>query len=485
MSARGAMQHVELEEAAAAPAVVAEPPARRRGRWWPVVGVAAVLVGALAVTQSVLDSRERAAQERLAATPGVVRPVDADVGVLWRPDPAAEAVLLQGIDAGGAMVGLAVADDGSQAFVGIDQRTGEQRFSTPLLGPDAARARSLDRSAAGTCVPVPAASAPTRQAVCLVSDGFVQYGDEGVETRKPATTTHVVVLDTADGHVVADTPAPAATATALAVLPGLAVVFDPDAGVIGRDLLTGAVRWTYGPPTPAVYRRSFAGDLQLFGVDGMVGVAVPGWTAALLSPSGEVLRAARPGDGDFVIDPVAGRLALLTSTGSGALRSTLVQRGHEDVDLPGGLLTLSVDDGSVPGLVLTSDVSLRAWDAATGRARWKADVVASVNALVLDGRVYLSTQAGVVALDARTGEVAWRGATTEGNVPGFVATDGERLVVADQPVVGGPRSELVAFALDDGHAEWRVPFPDGLRSSVALGHLLLGWGDDGRLVVLG
>ena len=98
--------------------------------------------------------------------------------------------------------------------------------------------------------------------------------------------------------------------------------------------------------------------------------------------------------------------------------------------------------------------------------------------------MYLSTQNGVVALDGRTGEVVWRGETTEGNVPGFLATDGEHLVVADQPVVGGPRSELVALALDDGHAAWRVPFPDGLRSSVAVGHLLLGWGDDGRLVVL-
>lgn len=480
---RSAMQHVELDEVVAAPAVVADPPARRRGAWWAVAGIAAAVVAALVVTQSVLDARERAARQRLAATPGVVRPIDPDIGVLWRPDPTEQAVLLQGIDTGPAMVGLAVAADGSQAFVGLDPRTGEQRFSTPLLGPDAVRARSLDRSAAGTCLPVPVDAGPPTQAACLVSDGFVQYGDEGVETRKPATTTRVVVLDTGDGRVVADTAAPGATA--LAVLPGLAVVSVPDAAVTGRDLRTGAVRWTYGPPSPGADRRSFAGETRLFAVDGVVAVAVPGWTAALLSPSGAVLRASAPGDADVVVDPVSRRLALLSSTGSGALRSTLVQRGRHDVDLPGGLLPLTVDDGSVPGLVLTSDVSLRAWDSVTGERRWTADVVASVNAMVLRGRVYLSTQAGVVALDGRTGEVAWRGATTEGNVPGFVVTDGEHLVVADQPVVGGPRSELVALGLDDGTAAWRVPFPDGLRSSVAVGHLLLGWGDDGRLVVLG
>lgn len=481
--ARGAMQHVELDEAVALPEPVALPPARRRGLWWGAVGGVALLVGALAVTQSVLDTRERAAQERLLATPGVVRPVGADVGVLWRPDASTEAVILQGIAAHGAVLGLALAADGSQAFVGVDQRTGRQRFSTPLLGPDPVRARSLDRTAAGMCVAVPDGSAEPRQAACLVSDGFVQVGDEGVETRKPATSTRVVVLSTADGQVVADTSAPGATA--LAVLPGIAVVSSPDTGVAGRDLLTGAVLWRYSPPVPGADRRSFAGDARLFGADGVVAVSVPGWTAALLSPSGRLLRASQPGDADVVVDPVDHRLALLSSTGSGALRSTLVQVGRADVELPGGLLPLSVDDGSLPDLVLTSDSSLRAWDAVTGDARWKSDVVASVNAMVLGGRVYLSTQSGVVALDGRTGEVAWRGSTTEGNVPGFLVTDGQNLVVADQPVVGGPRSELVALALDDGHDVWRVPFPDGLRSSIAVGHLLLGWGDDSRLVVLG
>ena len=176
---------------------------------------------------------------------------------------------------------------------------------------------------------------------------------------------------------------------------------------------------------------------------------------------------------------------LLSSSGSGAQRSTLVQRGREDVDLPGDVLPLTVDDGSVPGLVLTSDVSLRAWDAVTGEQRWKSDVVASVNALVLGGRVYLSTRPGSSRSTGARARCVWRGETTEGNVPGFLVTDGEHLVVADQPVVGGPRSELVAFAVEDGHSIWRVPFPDGLRSSVAVGHLLLGWGDDGRLVVLG
>ena len=480
------MQHVELDEAGV-PVPTRQPRARRRGTGWWVVGTALVVVAVLVATQAVLDARERAAAERLAATPGVVRSLGADVGVLWRPDPAATAVIVQRIDVDGAVLGLAVADDGSQAFVSLDQRTGRQRFSTPLLGPDPARARSLDRTAAGTCVAVPVDEGSPDQAACLVSDGFVQYGDEGVETRKPATTTRVVVLDTRDGHVVADTSAPGATA--LAALRGLAVVAVPgrdgQTEVTGRDLFTGEVRWRFSPPLPGADRRVFAGEVRLFAVDGLVGVTIPGWTATVLSSSGEVLRESRPGDADHLLDPVAGRLVLLSTTGSGALLSTLVERGRADVDVPGEVLPFTVDDGSVPDLVLTSSGNVRGWDAATGESRWTSDVVASVNALLLDGRVYVSTRAGVAALDGRTGDLLWRASTAGSTVPGFVVTDGRQLVTTEQPVGGGNISDLAAFALDDGRTLWRVAFPDNLWSSAAVGHLLIGWGRDGRLVVLG
>ena len=225
--------------------------------------------------------------------------------------------------------------------------------------------------------------------------------------------------------------------------------------------------------------------MRLFSVEDLVGVAVPGWTATVLSGSGTVLRAGQPGDADHLVDPVAGRFALLSSTGSGSLRTTLVQRGRDDVDLPGAVLVPTVDDGSVPDLVLTSGGSLRGWDAVAGSARWKSDVVASGNAVVLGGRVHVSTRSGVVALDGETGEVVWRGATTEDHVPGSIATDGRLLLVAERPVVGGAPSDLVAYAATDGRTVWRSGLPDGLRTSIPVGHLLLGWGDDGELAVLG
>ena len=128
---------------------------------------------------------------------------------------------------------------------------------------------------------------------------------------------------------------------------------------------------------------------------------------------------------------------------------------------------------------------MRASSAATGESRWKSDVVASVNALLLDGRVYVSTRRGLVALDGRTGDLLWQASTAGSTVPGFVATDGRQLVTTEQPVGGGNISNLAAFALDDGRTLWRVSFPDNLWSSAAVGHLLIGWGRDGRLVVLG
>ena len=96
----------------------------------------------------------------------------------------------------------------------------------------------------------------------------------------------------------------------------------------GRDLRAGDVRWRFSPPLPGADRRAFAGEVRLFAVDGLVGVTIPGWTATVLSSSGQVIRASRPGNADHVVDPVAGRAVLLYSSGSGGLWSTLVERGR-------------------------------------------------------------------------------------------------------------------------------------------------------------
>ena len=474
------MQDVELEDVRAVPVSSADlGPSRSRVRWWWFPVVAAVVVAALVGYQALLDQRERTAVARFAAVPGVVLPVDSDVQVLWRPTPAQSDLVQDGLESDGAFVGLSVADDGSQAVIAVDQRTGDVRWSTPVAAPDATRAQSIDGRDAGRC-----AMASTEQVVCLVGSGPRRVEAATSPDVGATTTPRVVVVDTRDGRVVADHAA--AAATSIALLPGLAVLGAPGADVTAQDLLTGEVRWRYAPPGAGadLSQAAFSSSAQVFSAGDLVGVTNPGWSVGLLNASGELVRTPIPAVAGYRYDAVTGRLALLSTTQSGQFSSTLVAVGRDDVDLTGTYLDVAVDDGSVPDLVLTSDGSLRGWDARTGASRWTSDETATGSALVLRGRVYVPTMTGTVALDARTGEIVWRSIVTPGHVPGSLATDGTELVVADQPVAGTDRSELVALDLDDGHARWHVPMPDGVRSSSSVDRVLLGLTADG-VVVLG
>lgn len=485
---RHGMQTVELEDTRP-PVLPVAPPPRRRLRWWWLAAVATVAAAGLVGTQAFFDARQRAAVAEFAAVPGVVTPVGSDVGVLWRPPEALSGLVLEGIVADGAFVGLSVADDGSQSVLAVDQRTGDQRWSTSIFGPDASRALSLDRRVAGRC-----ASASEHQVACLVSDGFQHFDKASSPAVVPATTTRVVVVDTRDGRIVADHEATGATS--MAVRPasyasdgsgaaGLVVLSAPGSGVTGQDLLTGERRWHYTPPSAGedLSQAAFTSAVQVFAAGDLVGVTNPGWSVALLDASGDLVREPIPAIAGYRYDEATGVLALLSTTESGQVRSTLVRTGRDEVDLPGNFLDVAVDDGSVPDLVLTSDSSLRGWDARTGEPRWTADEIATGSALVLRGRVYVPTMTGTVALDGRTGSIVWRSTVTPGHVPGSLATDGSTILVADQPVAGEDRSELVAYGLDDGHPVWHAPLPDGIRSSTSVDRVLLGLTTDGVAVL--
>lgn len=476
---RHGMQEVDLEDAHVVEAPAADPSHRRRWRWWWVGGVAVLAAAVLVVTQTVLDARERAELARFAAVPGVVAPVDSSVQVLWRPSEALSGLVLGGVPSDGAFVGLSITDDGGQEIVSVDQRTGDVRWSTPMFGPDASLALSLDRRSAGRCAPSAA-----HQIACLVSNGFQHFDKAGSPTVVPATITRVVVVDTRDGSVVADNRTPAATS--MAVLRGLVVLSAPGAEVTARDLLTGEVRWRYTPRSAGedLSQAAFTSAVQVFSAGDLVGVTNPGWSVALLNASGDLVREPVPALAGYRYGATAGILALLSTTESGQVRSTLVRTGREDVDLPGTYLDVTVDDGSVPDLVLTSDAALRGWDARTGARRWSSDEVAMGSALVLQGRVYVPTRTGTVALDGRTGDIVWRSTLTPLHVPGTLVTDGSALLVADDPVAGQQRSQLVAYDLGDGHALWSAPLPDGIRSSTSVGRPLLGLTTAG-VVVLG
>src|SRR4051812_46579179 len=102
------MREVELDDAGPSEAPV-EQAVRSGGRWWWFAGGAVLAVATLLGAQAVLDTRQRAAEARFADVPGVVAPVGADVRVAWRPPDALAELVVQGVQADGAFVGLAVA----------------------------------------------------------------------------------------------------------------------------------------------------------------------------------------------------------------------------------------------------------------------------------------------------------------------------------------------------------------------------------------
>lgn len=486
MMRRGGMQQVELLDGAADDEPAPEP-ARTHGRWrWWAGGAAAVAVLALAGTQWVVDVREDAAVARLAAVPGVVPPLGDSLRVVRSISEQESTALWGSIDTGPATASLVVGPDGSQAFTAVDKVSGETAWSTPLLGPDAERAEPSSSTWGGACL----AGAPDGQAstfaACLVTDGYLRIDDEGQQHVVAATTTRVTVLDTSDGHVLVEWPVE--PDSQIAMLAGRLLVGHRDADaieVVAQDPLTGDEQWRYQEPLvadPAAESDAMTEHFWTFFAAGDVLAFGNGGALALLSPTGEKVRddlRAGDGNGGFGTDPVTGNLVMTVYGSSGEPETTtlLATDGDpaSDRELDGRLLVTTVDDGSLPGLVLTALGQLDAWDRETGRERWTADVEPGYSALVVRGRIYLSTATSLVALDGRTGEVVWQTPASLG-LGGFLATDGRQVLVPSTSSSGiADGGRLVAYDFATGQEVRRIPYPEGVTDVQMYNGLLLGW----------
>jgi hypothetical protein len=484
MARAGGMQQVELLDGAPLPEPV--PDRQRRWRAW-AAGTAAVLVLVLAGTQWVVSSRENAAVARLAAVPGVVPPLGDSLHVVRSISQEEAGSLWGGIETGAGSAILVVGEDGSQAFAAVDERTGDTLWSTTLLGPDPERAAPAGTAYGGTCV----AGAPKGQvstfAACLVTDGFLRIADDGAQSLFPATTTSVRVLDTGDGHVVEQWPVEADTQ--LAVLAGLVVVGHRDAerGIViaAHDPRTGDERWRHAEALvedPTAVVDATTEHFWSFFTAGSVLAFANGPALTLLSPTGVVIRddlSTVDGGGGYDVDPVTGDLVMTAYASSGDAQTTTLLSADGDPAgdrvLDGRLLDTTVDDGSIPGLVLTALGQLHAWDRETGRERWTADIKPGYGALVVRGRVYLSTASSLVALDGRTGHVDWETPATLG-LGGSLATDGRHVLVpstSSSGVADGGR--LIAYDFRTGAEVGRIPYPKGVTDVQMFQGLLLGW----------
>ena len=444
-------------------------------RWVAVLLVVAlVLVGA----QLVLAARDRATSARLAELPGVLPPVEADVRALWRVDEADVQVLSEGVEVDGDLVGVRTASDGAQSVVSLDPRTGADRWTTPLTDADTVLAQRGARSSVSSCLPVPGAESAEPLVACLVSDALLSIGIRGrLTVTRPPTTSRVVVVDGADGRVVADRTAP--PAIAFTVLPGLVVVglpgHDGHAEVTAQDPLTGEVRWHYSSPRPAL---DPVGDVAGFGVvalDDLVAVAEVGSNVTLLAADGTVAREREQYD-RLSQDEAATRLEVLSGYLVFKPVTTIVQPGRADRRIPGRLVTRTVDDGSLPGVELVEGSRMQARNASSGDRLWQADRHTSGPVLVLRGLVYCTSgdsPGEIVAFDGRTGSVVWSANVGTYDQLARLMTDGRVLLVGLTPTDGAAAGSLVALSLADGQRLWHASLPDGLDAAWAQGHVLV------------
>lgn len=106
---------------------------------------------------------------------------------------------------------------------------------------------------------------------------------------------------------------------------------------------------------------------------------------------------------------------------------------------------------------------------------------------VADGRVFVATGAGVVALRFRDGEEAWRNSGVAPNTTGPTYGYGEEFVppVADSDgtVYVGGREALVALDADDGSERWRFDGVGAVRTPAVHGGTVYA-GTDGTVVAV-
>lgn len=478
------MQEVELLDGDDDVTEQPEPPARsRRGLWWVAAG-AAVVALSLVGTQLVVDAREDAAAARLASVPGVFPPLGDELVVVRTISQADAEALWSGVVIGdGRTAALLVAQDGSQSFTAIDQRTGEAVWSTLLVGPDPRRAASPEGGYGGWCQGDVAREEPATVAVCLATDGFVHYEDDGTEERHPATTSRAVVVDLGDGHVITEWAVE--EGSQLAVVGDLVVVGTRDAErgvvVVAHDARTGAEQWRYqeavdddDADSP---ERQYWG---LFAAGATIAVYDGGGLLLLSSSTGQLVRddlRAATREASFGTDPVTGTFAITSYAGTGARTTTLLAPDADpagDVVLRGEPVPVTVDDGSLPGVMLTYLSHAYAWDRRTGEELWEAEVQPSGNALVIRGRVYLTTSTEIVALDGRSGDVVWRTPLPSYGA-GSLATDGRDLLLLSPEYDGSGEAGLTVLDVASGAETRTVAFPDGVSDLQLLHGMLVGW----------
>ncbi|GIG41175.1 outer membrane protein assembly factor BamB family protein [Cellulomonas phragmiteti] len=441
-------------------------PRRTRRR---VLALAAVLVAVIVavavVGETVARSREQARVAAVAGVPGVVDVADGPVRVLRTA--ADEGVRRASArTSAGLLVSASAGQDGEESVRAIDPTDGSVAWETTLIP----RGQELHVPPGGELVPsrgwCRAHGAGEDLLVCLADNGLSLVG-RGTLTQVRPTVTRLLLLDARDGSVVTDLSGAVGdpmVSRSSVVLDDLVVLGGADGGGAHVRAVTadGTVAWQGTFPTRTT--TAFGAHVELHATTDGVAVATSD-ALRLLDARGVTRQEVELSSADHVRGTAGDAALVQTPAGR-----TVVVRPAGVQRLPGDWVELTVDDGSTPGLLLTSDDDgLHAWDAA-GTPLWTSDRrVGGRDALSLAGRVLVGQGAGVVALDGVTGEQLWR---VDGLLPDSgLTTDGRHLfVLGPRPGASDPEV-LVALDPTDGDVAWRVTLPvegNVLRSVLGL-----------------
>lgn len=443
-------------------------------RWWPVP---VVLVLALAAAGAVGAQRDRERAERLAAVPGVVRPLDGPPDVLWSTPatPADQLLLARGL--------LVVVQPDTDAWhaTAHDVRTGEARWTADV----APAARAAMEPAPVRC-PDPGVDVGA-VVVCLATepapvyaddpDGTVASGDVAAfsEVDVALPETRVVALAARDGTTLGTWTLLGELVAAGRVGDDVVVVtVDGEEHVVvaRREGATGDVRWAWRSPVPI--RGVSVRALTSVEVTGELVVVAGSATRVLDVADGTELTAA-PDFSFLRVVPLRAGFGTWSPVQGGAVHDPA---GAVTARVPGLPAPLTVDDGSEPGLVvLDAGTAVVAHDAATGEERWRASTALDPEALV-DHRLVVVGASRYGVVDARTGAEVWD-EELGAPLPWPPLTDGT-LVLG--PALGPDGStQLVGRGVPDGVRYWSVAVPPETRHVRGVaGHLVLTTRDEHR-----
>ena len=463
------MQLVEVEDAPTATSpsrapdnrVSPEPVQDVRGgagrvlrRWWPV---AALLVLGIVASALVVSARDRAFVARIAAVPGLVRPLDGAPAPLW--ETAGSTLPGTVLVADGALVVLSAGAD-EWTVTAHDPTTGAERWATAV----APASRSGFESSAATC---PALRDDVGSLVlCLVAQPRVLYSDDASIQEPPRIA--VVPLSARDGERLGGWDVRGAIVGIDRVEDDLVVgTLDAESHLVvqRRDGRTGHVVWSM--VTPDVMEQQATVITASMRVLPPVIVLEGGSTIVLDVDDGRTIMTGARYSG-LQVAALGERFTTWAPVGGGRVHDA---DGSPLYPLEGLPAQLSADDGSQSGTLLVDEgPEVVGIDPSDGAEQWRTRTTLDPRVLV-SHRLVVSGSTTYGVIDATDGSMLWD-VDTGAILPWNPLSDGTLVIGPGTSPGGAP--ELWGRGLDDGVRYWSVPLPEGVRRVDAVG---------GRLVV--